>query len=357
MRVILVISNEPWGKQWFSKHHYANELASLGNVVYFVDPAEKWNWRNLIEREIEISEIKPNLYKLKYNNLLPTRIFRSLVIRINDWFNSKRISKVVSYDEVIIWQFDVFRFVYNFFRNSKKIFHVVDPYLHFDSDRIIAANSDLIVCTSTFNIDHYEALNRNVVHIPHGVPKEIQVDENEARNIRETYGRFFLLIGSVNSRVDLKLLSLVAEKSEARILVIGPNLLKGKSKSRFEEICAYENVEYLGVMEHARLKNYVQNALAGLVLYQKRSEGDGDGSPLKVLNYISQFVPVISSINADIPTLENEIIYSDLEHSEVLRLLVRAEKGSLNANRNKTKRYLDALRYDRLINKIISNLE
>lgn len=357
MKVILVISNEPWGKQWFSKHHYANELASLGIVVYFVDPPSKWNWRNLIKRKIEISEIKPNLYKLTYNNLLPARLFRSLVIRINDWLNSKRISKAISYDEVIIWQFDVFRFVRNFFRNSKRIFHVVDPYLLFDSDRILAANSDLVVCTSRFNIGHYEALNRNVIHIPHGVPKEIQVDENEARSIMETYGRFFLLIGSVNSRVDLNLLKLVAEKSNVKILVIGPNLLKGKSKSRFEEICAHKNVEYLGVMEHGQLKNYVQNALAGLVLYRKRTEGDGDGSPLKVLNYISQFVPVISSIDADIPALENEIIYSDLEHSELLSLLARAENGSLHANRKKTERYLDAIRYDRLINKIISTLE
>ncbi len=357
MKVVLLISNEPWGKQWFSKHHYANELAKLGNLVYFIDPPKSWKWRNLINHKIQIKKIKPNLYKLTYNNFLPVKILPSLALKMNDWFNSRRISKAIPYNEIIIWQFDVFRFIYNFFKYSKKIYHVVDPYLHLNSDQLLAKNSNLVVCTSKFNIGHYEALNRNVIHIPHGVPKELEVDKNEARNIKDIFGRFFLLIGSVNARVDLSLLSFVVKNIKSKILIIGPNFLEGESRFNFEEICTNKNVEYLGEMEYGLLKNYVHNALAGLVLYKKRVANDGDGSPLKVLNYISQFVPVISSIDADIPQLENEIIYFARENSEFLDLLNRAEDGFLYANRTKTRQYLASLQYEELINKVISNLK
>lgn len=37
-KTILIISPEPWGKMMISKHHYALELAKLGNEVYFLNP-------------------------------------------------------------------------------------------------------------------------------------------------------------------------------------------------------------------------------------------------------------------------------------------------------------------------------
>ena len=35
---ILIISTEAWGNNHITKHHYATELAKLGNQVYFLNP-------------------------------------------------------------------------------------------------------------------------------------------------------------------------------------------------------------------------------------------------------------------------------------------------------------------------------
>jgi len=37
-KTILIISPQPWGIMFVAKHHYARELASQGNRVYFINP-------------------------------------------------------------------------------------------------------------------------------------------------------------------------------------------------------------------------------------------------------------------------------------------------------------------------------
>ena len=48
---ILVVSNEPWGEVWFSKHNYAFEL-SRKNRVLFVDPPKRWRPANVFSLRI-----------------------------------------------------------------------------------------------------------------------------------------------------------------------------------------------------------------------------------------------------------------------------------------------------------------
>jgi len=34
-KTIIILSPEKWGKMMLSKHHYAIELAGMGNIVFF----------------------------------------------------------------------------------------------------------------------------------------------------------------------------------------------------------------------------------------------------------------------------------------------------------------------------------
>ncbi|MCT4645619.1 MAG: hypothetical protein N4A74_11590 [Carboxylicivirga sp.] len=58
---ILVVSPEPWGKIFLSKHHYVMELLKKGNKVYFLSQkSESYQWR------LQISDFDKNLIFISY---------------------------------------------------------------------------------------------------------------------------------------------------------------------------------------------------------------------------------------------------------------------------------------------------
>ncbi len=73
-KVILIISPQAWGKMFLSKHHYAIELAKLGNEVYFLNPPDNdtWSWRKK-ESRIKITPHKQwsNLYLIDHQLSFP----------------------------------------------------------------------------------------------------------------------------------------------------------------------------------------------------------------------------------------------------------------------------------------------
>ena len=87
---ILLISNEPWGDIWFSKHHYANEL-SANNDVYFIDPPKGWSLSSLFSNQLEIEVINERLKVVRYSNSLPIRFFPKVFTKINDFFFNPKV--------------------------------------------------------------------------------------------------------------------------------------------------------------------------------------------------------------------------------------------------------------------------
>ena len=67
---ILIVSNEKWGKMWYSKHNYANEL-SKNNNVYFLNPAKAFHPFNIFKKNITSYKITDTLTVLEYKNILP----------------------------------------------------------------------------------------------------------------------------------------------------------------------------------------------------------------------------------------------------------------------------------------------
>jgi hypothetical protein len=128
---ILIISQQSWGKLFVSKHHYALELAKMGNNVFFLNPPnEKFDNS---KKRIEIIQSKENSnlhiiyntlwfpYFLKFHFL---KLFH-LLMR----FQIKKIIKKVGIDIDLVWSFDlanVFPLIY-FTNAAIKIFHPVDP--------------------------------------------------------------------------------------------------------------------------------------------------------------------------------------------------------------------------------------
>ena len=108
-----MVSNEPWGDIWFSKQHYAFELAKLGHDVYFINPTKRWTLSNLFSYTITEEQINDHLKILSYKNNFPQGNFFQFFVKINDLLNCLKIKCQINLDEnnLIWWKFDPYRFL------------------------------------------------------------------------------------------------------------------------------------------------------------------------------------------------------------------------------------------------------
>jgi len=293
---IVVVSNEPWGNVWFSKHNYAYEL-SKQNKVFFVNPAPKWQLNNIFKSNISVENYSDNLTIVNYYNRLP--ILNKILFYINEYFISKEIKnffKKKGHRIDILWSFDPFRF-----HKPKKlgatysIFHAVDLYRfeHY-AEEPLCENVDFVFCVSSMLVKQYSVFNKPVFLVPHGISSEefMADDTSELGNISlKEYG---LYIGGIDNRLNFELLErILIEFPEQPILFVGPIELPIHSESGQRIIVEkkYNNFYYLEAVHFKKLKYYIHQAkfclnlrdhtkIAHLVSYHKLLQYLALGKPV-----------------------------------------------------------------------------
>ncbi len=108
-KVIVIVAQEDWGEMFVSKHHYALELARLGNLVYYVNGPDQRSSLTPGEVKIEPSEIHPCLFLVTHRFFYPyiikfhaTALHEKLVrIHIKNIF--RKIKRKVD----VVWSFDI----------------------------------------------------------------------------------------------------------------------------------------------------------------------------------------------------------------------------------------------------------
>ncbi len=358
---VLVVSNEPWGTQWFIKHHYANELAKLGFDVHFVNPVEKWSASNVFDRKVNTQRLAENLNLVEFTNPFPIRIAPFAALKQNDRLNAKKLAALTEGKKIILWQFDAFRFAYNFFENAKKIYHVADHYRDLLFDAVNAENADLIVCTSETFVDYYKGFGKPVIYIPHAISEEeYDVDKFKIETLKKNFGRFFLHAGTINDRIELDIFKAVCNRfPEYKIVLIGPQKLHTKkNRDLFEECRRLPNLVFHGPVAAADVKNYVAAAEVCLLAYdfdEMQTLGPITSS-LKVLNYLAQYKPIVSSCEIEYGELRETAIYYAPNLGEYLEKLSGAAAGTISVEKEKVAEFLDRHTYVKFIDDIASGL-
>jgi hypothetical protein len=221
---------------------------------------------------------------------------------------------------------------------------------------IQAKRSNLIVCTSDKYIEYYKNKGHaNILKVSHGVSEdEYEIDINKSSLIKKKFGDFIIIIGSIASDVNIKLLERIANE-QINVIVIGPEAIKS---SEWDMIKGHHNLHYLGEMHSKELKNYISAAKAGLIIYNfiSKQKGQVSRSPLKALNYLAQEKPVITSIDSEIPSLKNKGIYWAKNENEYLNFVKEAVNSELNIDSDKTRKYLNQHEYSKLISTITNKL-
>ena len=360
-QVIFVVSNEPWGDQWFCKHHYANELSKLGYNVFFINPTSSWKISNLFSFGINLIRIRENLTVVKYKNNFPLTIFPLLFQILNDFINTLKFHKLYKKKRVIWWQFDCFRFSSNFFfiRNHSRIYHVADNYMNKMLDNKLADNADLIVCTSKLFVPYYSGLfpYKKVLFIPHGISSdEFNCDERRVDEINNNYNDFVFFSGTISKNVDLSIFENIVD-FKTGVLVAGKVTTEISHSQRWKSLCENDSFVYLGVLPARELKSYIKASLICISAYDfKLRKVVGKDSSLKILNYISQMKPVVTTIDSSIPELQDRIIFTANNYDEFLVYIELAKKKSIFVDSTTVQAYLNKHLYKKLINDIMINI-
>lgn len=170
-KTILLISPEQWGTMFISKHHYAIELAKLGNSVYFISsPKNSWHIKKP-KIEIEKSEIE-NLFIIQYSLFFPYNIkfhffpLYKILMRLHIQLLKRKVKKPFD----IIWSFDFGNsFPLSFFKNSLKIFHPVDDPKSSVWAIQAAESANIILSVTNEILEKYKFLNVPSYFINHGI--------------------------------------------------------------------------------------------------------------------------------------------------------------------------------------------
>lgn len=358
---IVLTSNEPWGEVWFSKQHIAYALTQLGHQVYFLNAPQGWAPRHWWTPRWVVRQVEPRLHVVDYDNPYPLRGHRRSMLRLNDRWIGRQLQALLPIDRPILWwQFDPFRLVdIPPALKGTRIYHVVDPYDHIWTDALIAQQADLLVLVSQLYEKRYQAFGKPMLYIPHGISTtEQQLRPERLSKIEATLGRDYLLfVGTLNPDVDVQLLRRLSQTVTDRSLVlIGPNKLNNDQQADFQALTSTEHVHYLGTLHALDLKEYVALAALGLVPYRQQKRENQHRTPLKLLNYLAQAVPIVTTLNYELTELNNRMIFVAEESDDFIQKSSAILQGKLPTEPAAAQDYICSVTYDALLTKILKHV-
>lgn len=362
-RTIFVFSLEPWGNMWYSKQHYAAELAKH-HKVYFISPPDKWRFGDLFTRRLRLRSTPEGVTLVDYRNNLPLRALPAILARKVHRSAARKLSRLLAPGGNICWCFYPEPIALQpplRTRSVQLIYHVVDPYGILNWDEPCARSADLVVAINKGFHAHYARINSRVLVVPHGVRKEDRsFDPKRTAGFRKQWEPYVLLAGGLNKYLNYSLLwNLASELPQVRLLLAGKLQLNGVPQCK--ALLELPNVHHVGLLHPDELRNLIRGAQAGLIAYDFEpgpSRTDEPGrTPLKAIAYAAQHIPVISSINCHVPELEGKCIFKADDPLAFISLAKDALAGRIHANPGAIDAYLDGITYDMLAHRILDALE
>jgi glycosyltransferase involved in cell wall biosynthesis len=364
-RTILLFSLEPWGPMWYSKHHYAAELAKA-HEVYFISPPENWRLRHLFIRGLRLVGTPEGVTVVHYTNHLPLRLLPASLAGWTHRSTARKLSRLLRKKDDLLWCFHptplalepVLRA-----RNTRMIYHVVDPYQNFLTDGPCAVSADLVVAVNPWFVDRYKPLNPATLLIPHGTSPENRVaDQRKPLHRSLRWQPYAVLAGNLNHRLGLDLLLTTFKALPGcRLVLAGPLApLSMSLQAKRNELLALPNVTHAGMLAVDELALVMANAVAGLVAYPFEPYSEHPSMPygsLKPLVYLEQLKPVVTTINCYLPELLGRAVHKAENTEAFIHLVDQAANGQLPLDKELTERYLAQHSYGQHVKQLFAALD
>lgn len=365
-RTIFVFSLEPWGNMWYSKHHYAARLAK-SHAVYFVSLPDRWRWTDLFSFSVKVRSVEEGVNVVEYRNNLPLRFLPRWLVGLVARLNALKLQRLLPNGEVLYWSFHPTSVLdHKTLRRpgSKTIYHVVDPYQSLPNDSAFAKRSDLVVAINPWYLEYYGKLNPNCMLIPHGVRTEDRAhNARAALALQQQWGRYMVLATGLSQHVNYALLYKVATHyPDVSLVVVGQLFdLKPAERALRDRLFALPNVRYDGVKHPDDLKDLIKGAVVGLLTYDieptLETPISAGRTPLKVLTYLAQLCPVVSTNNSFINVLEGKGHFKAENEDHFVALVGDVLLGTRRVETDTVNTYLDSVEYGKIIDRILLRLD
>ena len=323
-QILLVISNEPWGEIWYSKHNWAYEL-SKKNQVFFINPPTNWKLSNLWGLKINISSYTESLQILKYQNILPYTRFK-LLYKLNNFLISKKIKKWMqekNYKDYIFWTFDPYRF-----SNPKilsplfSIYFIADKY-QTKKEHDLINNVDYFISVSA-ELTKKLPINNSLI-LSHGISMS-EFDVEEEVELKD----YVLYIGNIDYRIDYEFVKRMVLKFKTQKFLFIGQLQKDFDNQMFKEIFinkSFNNLIYKSPIHFKKLKNYIAKAKVCIAPMLLEVNGNNINHH-KLLQYLALGKSVLVPQFTDYQN--NKLVYTYNNHEEGIQQLSKILKEEQN---------------------------
>lgn len=360
-KTIIILSPQNWGTMFLSKHHYAVELAKLGNKVYFINPPKdfRFNIKTIINIEPEGSV--ENLFIVEHRLNFPY-LLKFKAIEIFHYLIKFHINKLVKKIGVIdiVWSFDlgnIYPFKY-FHSVPKKIFFPVDEPLNKAAIES-AKGANIVVSITKEILDKYLHFNISQLQINHGVADYFLQKENEFNKTDDKIriglsGNFMrkdidrpILLKIINENPNI-LFECFGAYETTQSNISGDNYDK-ETNSFVELIKNANNVILHGPVPPKKLAKELHRMDAFLICYDVQKDQSKGTNYHKVMEYLAigkviisnnistyinqpDFVQMVKERenNEELPKLLNKIVSNISEYNSILQLKKRIEFAKSN---------------------------
>ena len=304
-KVVLIISQQDWGEMFISKHHYAVELANLGNKVFFIEgPDQK---RKLKPGSITIAQTKyENVYSVKHRLPFPY-IFKFKMRWVYDYLLQFHIRKLLSSIGKIdlVWSFDLSDTIplRHFPSTTKKLFMPVDE-LSIEAAEKAAETADAIFSVTTEILQKFESKQVPKVFLNHGV-SEIFINNNPPLEPNKNSLKVGLSGNFLRSDIDKKtLMKIINENTHVSFCFWGSvdyaksNIAYYPDKSTLafiEELKSLPNVVLKGQVAFTQLAKEFQSVDCFLICYDVQKDQSGGTNYHKILEYLATGKTIVSN--------------------------------------------------------------
>lgn len=303
MKTYLIISPQPWGKMYLSKHNYAIELAEAGNKVYFLNPP---TYKKLAPKlALTVKEERPNLFLLDYFLSKPVFVLRFKARPVYDFLMHstliKAVNRLAHFDE--LWCFDPNIFSgFRPFNARKKLLFIVDQHDN-QSLKKLTRESDGIATISSLIMDYFNFSQKPKLLLNHGLNKTFTALARQRLRAglkNETAGPVKVAyVGNLlqGNRMDYETLrKIVQENPEMQFHLYGPyeekdNTLGSTLSEGLKAFIAFlrqsRNVFLHGILPQVKLAEEMQNMDAFLTCYNYLTDYNKSSNCHKIIEYLS----------------------------------------------------------------------
>lgn len=358
----IIIFNDDWGRYPSTLQHIANILLKNNNRVFWIGSL------GLRKPKINLSDLKRALQKiikvffksekitkksgiepiLVHPFVLPFHDFQ-FIRMINKFFITKKIKKTLkkygSENPIIVTSAPISDFVIGELGETCSIYYCVDDYSSMEGafkiipslEKKLIEKVDGIFAVSDFLYQTRKSNKKNIFLIQQGVElnhfHKIEQLADEVKNLKRPVIGFF---GLISEWIDLDLIYKCTKKySEYTFVIIGKTVL---NLSHFDDC---KNFVYLGPIEYRDLPKYASIFDVGIIPFQLNKVTIA-ANPLKLLEYFSLGIPVVSTNLPEVKKFDN-LAYISENDDEFIRFIEIAVSDNLH-ERNQ-KRIYEAKKY------------